>query len=36
MALTQITQGVIKPNENYLAGVVTATKFVGMEQNLLV
>jgi len=35
MALTQITQGVIKPNENYdtnninSTGIVTATKFVG-------
>ena len=25
MALTRITKGVIKPNENYLAGIITAT-----------
>ena len=24
MANTRITQGVIKPNENYLAGIITA------------
>ena len=29
MALTKITQGVTKPNEDYVAGIVTATKFVG-------
>ena len=35
MALTKITQGVIKPNENYdthninSTGVITATSFVG-------
>jgi len=29
MALTKVTEGVIKPNENYVAGIVTATKFVG-------
>ena len=35
MALTRITKGVIKPNENYdthninSTGIVTATKFVG-------
>ena len=35
MALTRITKGVIKPNENYdthninSTGIITATKFVG-------
>ena len=30
MALTRITKGVIKPNENYQAGIVTAT---GLDVN---
>ena len=40
MALTKITQGVIKPNENYdthninSTGVITATSFVGDGSNL--
>ena len=29
MALTKVTEGVIKPDENYVAGIITATKFVG-------
>ena len=40
MALTRITKGVIKPNENYdthninSTGIVTATKFVGPFDNI--
>ena len=40
MALTKITQGVIKPNENYdthninSTGIVTATQFHGDGSNL--